>query len=90
MKLFTDIKNQPHDSSGIDNPYNYYWQKSSNLNLFYPQQKINKTVLTDRQKEIIDNYATTGNDQHGQKVKNLFTFANSISSSVSAIKNYLT
>lgn len=43
MKRFDEIKNQPHDASGLDNPNEWLWQRlSENVPIWYPAKKIDK------------------------------------------------
>jgi hypothetical protein len=43
MKRFEEIKNQPHDASGLDNPNEYLWQQvSANVTIWYPAERIEK------------------------------------------------
>ena len=39
-KTWNQIKDKPHDASGINNPEEWYWDNDNTMKVYYPMYKI--------------------------------------------------
>lgn len=52
MKLFFEIKNQPHDASGVIRPQTYYWEKTNGI--YFPVRQMTEDEMHELVREFIN------------------------------------